>query len=90
MRRVVHKAAKALLEKAQDCFDLAETQQDNSDKQHENAARQHATADNESDTAAKLVALGCALEDDAVNLQGETESPPAPVHHRGRRSPPAR
>jgi hypothetical protein len=86
---VIEKAALALLEKAQDCFDLAETQQDNADKQHENAARQHASADKESDNAAKLVTLACALVDDAVNLQGETEVLPAPLHQRGPRSPPA-
>jgi hypothetical protein len=86
---LIEKAALALLEKAQDCFDLAETQQDNADKQHENAARQHASADKESDNAAKLVTLACALVDDAVNLQGETEVLPAPLHQRGPRSPPA-
>ena len=87
---VIEKAAQPLLEKAQECFDLAKTQQDNADKQHEKPERQHASANSQSDNAAKLVTLASALETDAVNLQGETEVLPAPLHHRGRRTADAR
>jgi hypothetical protein len=72
-KTLLDKSAKALLDKAEDCFGLAKTQHEIADKQHEIAASQHSSADNLDTSADKLAALGHALEADAVELKGETE-----------------
>ena len=72
----IEKAAEALLDKAEDCFELAKTQQDGADRQHEIAARQRASADKQTENANRLVRLGHALEADAANLHGETQVVP--------------
>ena len=83
---VLEKSAEALLEQAEDCFDLAKTQhklaehqhdiamlqQQNADKQQGIAARQHCDADQLATKADKLVALGHALEANAVEIKGDT------------------
>ena len=83
---VLEKSAETLLEKAADCFDLADTQQALADKQHEIAAIQHENADQQHELAAKqhvsankleanadkLDAMGHALEASAVEIKGDT------------------
>lgn len=83
---VLEKSADALLEQAEDCFDLAKTQhklaehqheiatlqQQNADKQQGIAARQHCDADQLTDKANKLDALGHALIDNALEIKGDT------------------
>jgi hypothetical protein len=67
------KTAKMLMEKAEDCFDLAKTQHGIADQQHEIAARQHKNADKLDASARKLDAVGHALEVDAVEITGKDE-----------------
>ncbi len=61
-----------LLEKAADCFDLAETQHHAAEMQHEIASRQHCGADQLEVNAGKLEALGHVLEASAVEIKGNT------------------
>jgi hypothetical protein len=68
---VLQDSAEKLLEKADNCFDLAKTQRDIADKEHENAARQHNTADRIEKSATQLDRLGHALEAQAVEITGE-------------------
>jgi hypothetical protein len=84
---VLEKSVKALLDKADDCFDLAKTQhnlaekqhesaalqQENADKQQAIAAQQHSDADKLDTKADKLDALGHELEANAVEIKGETQ-----------------
>lgn len=72
-KALMEKSANKLIQKAADCFDLAETQQHVADKQHEIAGRQHCSADELEKSAQKLEALGHALEADAAEIQGNTE-----------------
>jgi hypothetical protein len=83
---VLEKLAVTLLEKAEDCFDLAARQKDLAVKHHEiasierkNAERQHALAveqDSNADkldaSAAKLATMGHELAARAVAIKGDT------------------
>ena len=73
------KSVEALMENAEDCFDLAKVGHAQADKQHEIAATQHKAADANAD---HLETLARALVDDAVELKGEiyiADIPPAPL-----------
>jgi hypothetical protein len=72
------------LEKAEVCFDLAETQHDIAEKQHDSAARQLDNADKVAASADAMDVLGHALQADAVEIKGEMEMVAA------RTSPPLR
>ena len=83
---VLEKSAATLLEKSEDCFDLAKThhelaetmheiaaqQIDNAEKQKAIAAQQNINADKVDEKAEKLVAFGTALEADALQVMGDT------------------
>jgi hypothetical protein len=83
---VLEKSAEGLLEKSEDCFGLAKTQQDlaeqlhtaatmqevNATEQQKIAVAQHDNADKLNAKADKLITLGHALESDAVEIMGET------------------
>lgn len=60
------KSIEALIDKGEECKDLAETQHLVADKQYDIADKQH-------ETAAKLHALGTKLISDAVELEGKVE-----------------
>jgi hypothetical protein len=62
---VLEKSAERLLDKAEDCFDLAKIQKDE-------AGEQHKDADVLDASATKLIALGNSLEADAVEIKGDT------------------
>ncbi len=86
------KSVEALMENAEDCFDLAEAGHAQADKQHahadkqeEIAATQHAAADGVDANADHLETLARALVEDAVELKVEIEtintaSPPASLN----------
>ena len=77
---VLEKSAEALLQRADDCFDLAATQHEMADRQHEDASRQfenatrqqaiaagqHVEADKLAAKADELEAVGRALKAGAV------------------------
>jgi hypothetical protein len=83
---LLEKSAEALVERADDCFDLATThhamaehqhevakrQQENADMQRGIAVRQHVDADKLEAKADKLDALGNELLEDAAEIKGET------------------
>jgi formylmethanofuran dehydrogenase subunit C len=83
---VLEKPANTLLEKAEDCFSLAASQQGLADKQHDNAVQQHSDADkldvnaDKLDTNAikldanvdRLNTMGRALLAGAVEIKGDT------------------
>jgi hypothetical protein len=76
---VLEKSAETLLEKAEECFDVAKSQQILADKQHqiaktqrENADQQHALAVKQDSNADKLATVGYALEASAVEIKGDT------------------
>jgi hypothetical protein len=58
-KEVLQKSVDVLMDKAENCLDLAKAQHKIADKQH--------------DSADKLETIGHALEDDAVELKGELE-----------------
>jgi len=84
---VLEKSAETLLERAGDCFDIADTQHKMAEQQHQVAARQsenadrqqaiaagqHMDADKLSAKADKLDALGRALEAEAIKIAGEMQ-----------------
>lgn len=86
-KKLLEDSADKLLRKAENCFDLAKTQHQAAEVGHDIAARQldtaarqkqvglrqHENADKLDTNADKLVALGHALETDAVDLKGEAE-----------------
>jgi hypothetical protein len=72
-KALMDESADKLLEKAADCFDIAETQLHVAGMQHEIASRQHCSADELETSAHKLEALGHALEADAAEIKGNTE-----------------
>jgi hypothetical protein len=87
------KSAEALLERADDCFDLAQTQRDMADHQHEMAKRQQDNADMQQGIAVRqhvdagklsakadmLDALGNELVADAAEIKGETNWRPVVI-----------
>ena len=78
----LEKSVEALMENAEDCFDLAKVGHAQADKQHEIAATQHKAADAADANADHLETLARALVDDAVELKGEiyiADIPPAPL-----------
>jgi hypothetical protein len=70
------KAAAVMLQKANDCLDLARIESESAIAQHANAAHMREAADLQSDSAKKLTELGHALEADAANLQSAAELRP--------------
>jgi hypothetical protein len=84
---VLEKSAEALLERAEDCFDLATAQHKMADEQHEVAARQSENANTQQEIAAEqhagaiklaakadeLETLGSALVAEAVEIKGDTQ-----------------
>ena len=65
-KALLEKSVEVIMEKAEDCLDLAKTQ-------HEIADQQHAIADQQQDSADKLDTLGHALIAEAIDLKGEME-----------------
>lgn len=63
-KKLAEKSVAVLMDKAQDCFDVAKTQHEIADKQHE-------IADKQSDNADKLDTIANALVDKAVDLNSE-------------------
>ncbi len=76
LKALMQKSAEKLLEKAADCFDLAEAQHKIAEKHHETASRQHCAAHQLDVDADKLEALGRELTTEAVELKGNTEVAP--------------
>lgn len=79
-KEVLQGAVQKLAERAEDCFDRAQSQHASADKQYASAKDQHASADQQEASARrqhsnadKLVTLGVALEADALELNGEIE-----------------
>lgn len=75
LEKTLKKSRDVLIEKAEDCSDLAKTQRATADKQHENAH--------------KLEKLSQALVKNAVEIESEMEaeepaSPPRPERPKGR------
>jgi hypothetical protein len=82
----LEKAARALLKKAADCLEVANSQKSlannaheiaagqrkNADQQHDLAAKQDVNATKLDSNAKKLKTLGHALEADAAETQGDT------------------
>jgi hypothetical protein len=78
-KTVLEKLAVTLLEKAEECFDLAARQKNLADKHREiasierkNADRQHALAVEHDSNADKLATVDRALEANAVAIKGNT------------------
>lgn len=76
----LEKSVGVLMDKAEDCLDLAKTQHATADQQHDTADKldtlaktQHEIADKQHASADKLDTLGQALTADAVELKGEME-----------------
>src|ERR1700726_1011234 len=76
----LEKSVNALMDKAEDCFDLAKTQHKSADQQHDIADKQnklaqeqHENANRLGTSADKLDTVGQALEDEAISLKGELE-----------------
>jgi hypothetical protein len=79
-KRLLQKSAGALMDKAEDCLDLAKTQHKAADQQHEIADKQHEISHELHDNAAKLDTsadkldtVGGALITEALELKGELE-----------------
>jgi hypothetical protein len=72
-KALVEKWVEALVEKAEDCFDLAEIQHKTADKQHEIAEKQRQLADKQQDAANKIDKVGRTLITSAVALKDELE-----------------
>jgi diguanylate cyclase (GGDEF)-like protein len=70
---VLEKSAEALLEKAEDCFDLAKSEQTLADKHHEVAATQHENADQQHELAAEQNSNADNLEAVAVKLEAHAD-----------------
>ena len=81
-KALLEKSVATLVEKADDCFDLAKSQHETADKQHEAADKQHEAAHKQDDSADELDTLGHALVDSAVEIKGQMEL------NVGRNSPP--
>jgi formylmethanofuran dehydrogenase subunit C len=65
---VLEKSANTLLERAEDCFSLAASQQGLADKQHEIAAAQHENADQQHENAVRQHSDADKLDDNADKL----------------------
>jgi hypothetical protein len=79
-KRLVQKSVQALMNKAEDCLDLAKTQHKAADQQHEIADKQHEISHEQHDSAAKLDTsadkldiVSDALIAEAIELKGELE-----------------
>lgn len=72
-KAVLDKSVGSLIDKAEDCFDLAKAGHAQADKQHEIAVTQHQNADKVDANADHLETLGNALIGDALELKGEME-----------------
>ena len=76
---VLEKSANTLLEKAEDCFSLAVSQQGLADKQHEIAAAQHENADQQHENAVqqhnadKLDVNADKLDTNAIKLDANVD-----------------
>jgi hypothetical protein len=71
-KAVIQKAVEALIQKADDCADLAQAQRATADQQQEGVDRQHANAH-------ALDVLSLALVDEAVALDAELTKDESPV-----------
>jgi hypothetical protein len=69
----LEKTVNALIDKAEDCFDLAKAQHKAADLQHVLADKQHENADKLDTSADKLDTVGDALTNDAIELRGDLE-----------------
>lgn len=79
-KKLAEKSVAVLMDKAQECFDVAKDQHKIADKQHEAADKQqeaanmqHEIADRQDNNADILDTMGNALVDDAVDLKSELE-----------------
>jgi len=66
----LEKTVNALIDKAQDCFEIAQTQHKAADLQHTLADKQHENANKLETSADKLDTIGDALTTDATELKG--------------------
>jgi hypothetical protein len=69
----LEKTVNALIDKAEDCFELAKSQHKAADLQHVLADKQHENADKLDTGADKLDTVGDALTADAMELKGSLE-----------------
>jgi hypothetical protein len=80
-KAMLDKSVEGLIDKAEDCFDLAKAGHAQADSQHEVAATQHQNAEKVDANADRLETLGRALVGDALELKGEMEFVAARASH---------
>ena len=76
-----------LMEKAEDCLDLAHTQHTIAERQHESAEKQHKSANELETNASDLDLLARELQGDAAELNGQPRSNAAQVIAPGSKAP---